>query len=615
MLCPLWGFLQVSFYIQTHADATEEGDETLSVVLSDAVNIAIADGTGTVTIVDTPTISVGDAVIQEGQAADVDVSLSHVCSRPVTAQWINPPGSATVTGGDYDPDSGDLTWQPGDLVISIHMETNADSLEEGDEQFLVSLTGSQNALIADPSGTVTIIDTPEASVGDSAIQEGGAAEITITLSGVSSIPTSVSWATVDGTAEAATSDYGGNFVGAAGAVAFAPGQTTISFYIQTTVDGVLEGDETFSVVLADPEGLTIGDGTGVVTILDTPTISVGDSAAIEGTDAEVEVCLSHASSSPVSVAWATADGTAGSTAAQTDYVAGAGVITWAAGETCVTLTVRTVADELPEGEVGEQFLIVLSDPSNGIVAVGVGTVTVLEPTVDRVQTVGEGGEGGKGGKGMGSKGMGSKGTGISSKGGGSKGMGESGGSKGMGGGSGKGEFGGSKGGGSKGQAQFGSQAMGGGSSKGEFGGKGMGGGSGKGEFGGKGGPSFGKQVSTGTFDSAYASHDSAAHSGGNVLVVFGLFCVAGLGLVVVRARKRVGALIGTDHRYDALKSFKFAPATSKKSTFSMLTGSPTERTPLTVSPVRPVAGTGGRGGDSPSQSELGAPLFGGPVLV
>ena len=72
---------------------------------------------------------------------------------------------------------------------------------------------------------------------------------------------------------------------------------------------------------------------------------------VEGTDAEVEVCLSHASSSPVSVSWATADGTAGSTAAETDYVAGAGVITWAAGETCVTLTIRTVSDELAEGEV------------------------------------------------------------------------------------------------------------------------------------------------------------------------------------------------------------------------------------------------------------------------
>ena len=84
---------QVSFYIQTHPDAIEEGDEMLSVVLSDAVNIAIGTNPGTVTIVDTPTISVGDTVIQEGQGADVDVSLSHVCSRPVTAQWTNPPGS------------------------------------------------------------------------------------------------------------------------------------------------------------------------------------------------------------------------------------------------------------------------------------------------------------------------------------------------------------------------------------------------------------------------------------------------------------------------------------------------------------------------------------------
>ena len=84
-----------------------------------------------------------------------------------------------------------------------------------------------------------------------------------------------------------------------------------------------------------------------------------------------------------------------------------------------------------------------------------------------------------------------------------------------------------------------------------------------------------------------------------MLAVFGVFCAAGLGLVAVRARKRVGALIGTDHRYDALKSFEFAPASDAftvSSTFNMLTGSPTERTPRTTSPGRPDAGTGGRGG-------------------
>ena len=567
------GQTNVSFYIQTHADATEEGDETLAVVLSGAVNIAIADGSGVVTIIDIPTISVGDAIIQEGQSADVDVSLSHVCSKPVTAQWTNPPDSATVTGGDYDSDSGDLTWQPGDLVISIHMETHPDSLEEGDEQFMVSLSGSHNALITNPTGTITIIDTPEASIGDAAIQEGGAAELTITLSGASSIPTSLSWATADGTAAAATSDYGGNFVGASGSVTFAPGQTSISFYVQTTVDGVLEGDETFSVGLADPVGLSIGDGTGVVTVLDTPTISVGASSAIEGADAAVEVCLSHASSSPVSVSWATEDGTAESTANHTDYIAGSGVITWAAGEICVALTVRTVADVDVEGDVGEQFAVVLSGPSNAMIAVGTGTVTVLEPSVDRVQTFdGEVGESGKGSKGHGSV------SSVDSFSGGSKG---------------------GKGGSID-------------SVSGGKGGKGSKGASGKGHH-----ASLGKQVGSAAFVSAYATHDTAAYSDSSSLAaIFGVFCVAGLGLLAVRARK---SILGGDHRYDALKSFTLNPVYTQYADmpYNPLTRSPTERTPLDVSPprskVNPTPGIGGRGGN-PGHSELGETWFS-PVLV
>ena len=397
-------------------------------------------------------------------------------------------------------------------------------------------------MIADNTGTVTILDTPEVNISDASVQEGGAAELCLTLSGASSITTSVAWATVDGSALAAAGDYG-NYIGDSGTATFAAGQTSICFYIQTQVDGTLEGNEDFTVVLSTPSsGLSIDDGTGIVTIIDTPSITIGGATVTEGEVAVIQVCLSHVSASTVSVSWQ--DSSDSAVSASGDYTSGTGVITWQPGVLCVTISIQTSIDALEEG--AEQFMVVLSNPSNAAIAQGTGVVGIHDPDLDRsFDTVTEGGQG------QGSKGMGG---------------GEAG-SKGMGGGN---SYGGNKGmGGGNGFGDAGSKGMGGGNS---FGGeKGMGGGNGFSGEKGKVGAMTAASVTTN-------NHESDSSLSSDLSVAACIFLVAGVGLLAARnKRRRAGYTLA---RYDQMPP----------SWYSELSDSPTENTPLTFAVMSPDVG-------------------------
>ena len=88
-------------------------------------------------------------------------------------------------------------------------------------------------------------------------------------------------------------------------------------------------------------------------------IRVEDARAKEGKDASLDfaVTLSRAASGPVSVDYATADGTA---AAGADYTAVSGTLTFAPGETEKTVSVALLDDAIDEGK--ETFKLKLSNP-------------------------------------------------------------------------------------------------------------------------------------------------------------------------------------------------------------------------------------------------------------
>ena len=113
-----------------------------------------------------------------------------------------------------------------------------------------------------------------------------------------------------------------------------------------------------------------------------PQLAIGDVSVLEGnsgtTNVVFTVSLSAASDQPVTVNYATSDGTA---TAGSDYVAAAGTLTIPAGQLTGTITVLVNGDRL--GEPSETFVVNLSSPTNATVidGQGVGTIFDDEPRV------------------------------------------------------------------------------------------------------------------------------------------------------------------------------------------------------------------------------------------
>jgi Calx-beta domain-containing protein len=105
------------------------------------------------------------------------------------------------------------------------------------------------------------------------------------------------------------------------------------------------------------------------------TVSVADASAAEGnsgsTTESVEVTLSAASTSPVTVAYATADGTA---KAGSDYVAASGTLTFRPGERSKTIPISVAGETSIEAD--ETLTVTLSNASNATIARATATVTI-----------------------------------------------------------------------------------------------------------------------------------------------------------------------------------------------------------------------------------------------
>jgi ELWxxDGT repeat protein len=111
-----------------------------------------------------------------------------------------------------------------------------------------------------------------------------------------------------------------------------------------------------------------------------PAIRVSDVTVAEGNSgtraATFAVTLSRTSAQPVTVSYATADGTA---RAGSDYLAASGTLTFAPGQTSQSVTVLVNGDRL--GEANETFRVNLSAATQAIIGddQGVGTIVDDEP--------------------------------------------------------------------------------------------------------------------------------------------------------------------------------------------------------------------------------------------
>ncbi len=228
------------------------------------------------------------------------------------------------------------------------------------------LTGIETLLFAD--GVIDLADLaqgdlPQLSVQDISLTEGHSgsklANFQFTLSRASASPVSVSYSTVDITATA-NSDY----TPQTGTLIFAPGETRKSVNISVLGDTVLEANESFLLQLDQVTGaeLAVTQATASLTNDDKPGLGLSDQHVTEGnsgtTRTAVTVTLSAPATTPVTVQYSTADGTA---LANSDYEAAQGTLTFKPGETQKTLPLTIQGDTLAEG--AESFRVRLSNPS------------------------------------------------------------------------------------------------------------------------------------------------------------------------------------------------------------------------------------------------------------
>jgi hypothetical protein len=236
--------------------------------------------------------------------------------------------------------------------------------------------------VADASGQGTITNddqVPDISIDDQSTAEGdtGTSTLTfnVTLSNPSDQTVTVNYATNDGTATTADSDYDA----AASTVSFDPGQTAKT--VDVTVNGDLthESDESFTVDLSSPSNGNVLAGSGTGTILDddaSPTISVANASVTEGdvgdTTLSFDVTLSVASASTVTVDYTATDGSA--TVANGDYDATSDTLTFDPGQTTKTVDVTVHGDTTYETDEG--LTLDLSNANGATIADDSGTGTI-----------------------------------------------------------------------------------------------------------------------------------------------------------------------------------------------------------------------------------------------
>jgi hypothetical protein len=217
---------------------------------------------------------------------------------------------------------------------------------------------------------------PSLSVNDVSILEGSGGTTTavfnVTLSAASSQAVTVDYSTGNGTAVAP-----GDYTTSGGTLTIPASTMSATIQVPIVSDTTPEPTETFSLVLSSPTNATIAKGTGVGTILDddTPTLTVSDATVTEGAGPAVfTVTLSPASSLPVTVTFATTNGSA---TAPADYTAISSTpLTIQAGMTTGTISVPIAADTLDEPS--ETFTVTLSNPINATITDGTGLGTIVD---------------------------------------------------------------------------------------------------------------------------------------------------------------------------------------------------------------------------------------------
>ena len=416
---------------QGYRDELDEADEQVIFTLDpasadDGLYDGLASATLPVTIEDDddpPALSVSAPSVAEGDSGEATLTwrvtlspiqycfefLSNgtcgrsesqvgVSGREVTLDYADAGTGTAAAGTDYTAfAAGILTIAAGTTAGgTIKATVKSDTLHEADETVVLSLSDPGNAALAvvagqtadtatgtiaddDPAPALSISRTARATEGDGGSGVPAKLTWTVTLNPESGREATVAWADAGtGTATSGV-DYA---TIAGGTLTFAAGETRKTVEATVTGDKTDEADETVVVKLSAPTnavlavaaGRTADTGTGRIRDDDAPpvlsfsplTASEGDSGP---TTVPFEVELSAESGKVVTVDYA--DAGTGTAESGTDYTAlAAGTLTFAAGDTTASVSVRVTGDTVNEPD--ETIVLKLSGAANATLAIVAG---------------------------------------------------------------------------------------------------------------------------------------------------------------------------------------------------------------------------------------------------
>ncbi len=294
----------------------EEEEEVFVVTLSTPYNAVIADGEGTVTILDTdapvviipdPKLAIDDvAVFEDEQIAILTICSDAISALPITVAFSTLNETADA-GSDYQEAAGIATIPAGMNCTEIELSIIDDREDESDEVFAIELSDPTNAILADAFGTVTILDNDEAivvqpvelpslTITDVTVNENeGYAHLQICLDQPAIQAVTVDCITADGTAIA-----GVDYLQTEDVAIIPVGQICTQASFKILDDFTAEETEVLFVNLSNASNAVIADEQGMITILDNDEIVVVEcpemnvyeedgNIIISGLDAPVEI--------------------------------------------------------------------------------------------------------------------------------------------------------------------------------------------------------------------------------------------------------------------------------------------------------------------------------------
>ncbi|HET6788922.1 MAG TPA: Calx-beta domain-containing protein, partial [Aquabacterium sp.] len=301
---------------------------------------------------DTPTVSINDVEVNEAAGKIIfTVTLSNPSTGEISLDFATE-DLAAVAGEDYVGKTGKVTFAPGQTTATIEIDVLNDAIYEGVENFAVLLSpveGSAPVSIQNGIGLGGINDeggpsepppgpnvppgTPDddrpavSGISSPSATEGAPLNFTVTLSHQSTTDTTVTLK-LEGISATLDTDTGAVLVSTDGGTSFNPatvnpdGTITVTVpanapvdalrvQVPTVADAISEETETIRLSGSTDNNAapltgtgTINDGNGL------PTLSVNDVEVNEAAGVAIfTVTLSNASSTPVTVNYATQDGT------------------------------------------------------------------------------------------------------------------------------------------------------------------------------------------------------------------------------------------------------------------------------------------------------------------